>query len=398
MKKNKILIVLMLSFFFFLTGCGTTDIYSSPESIAKEMAKRMSKGEYSKVSELLLNGDKAFIDSSSFENYLNENSLNIVGNKKYEVVKEDNTTENTTSKYVKIRIDDNKILKVYTVKDNNKWYVNIGDSYFDKDLIIKVPTGATVKLNGVQLNSKKYATTELTDRSWANGNKGYDYQQSEDVYTIPTILKGKYTLEVTHNDINTINEEIYSNKRYYNNYMRNNSNTFNTNDDFYNVFVKATDKDTTEIKKFVEEYFANMYKAGSEGKDFKEVSNYFNSKNTTLFTTYESSYNKLKNQFVDNSYSTWTTIISDVKLDFSYDDKYYGVNYVNDGRYIILCKYTANYKATKKYIAKYYGNKEDTTSNEKITKQIILDITKNKDGSFVISDGVRVIPSFKTYE
>lgn len=397
MNKKYFLIILTLFFSFLLTGCGTTNIYSSPEAVAKEMAKRMSKGDYTKINELLLNGDKSFVDSSSFENYLNENSLNIVGNKKYEVVKEENT-DNATFKYVKIRIDNDKILRVYTVKDNNKWYVDIGDSYFDKNLIIKVPTGAVVKLNGVQLDKAKYATTELTDRSWSNGNKSYDYQQSEEVYTVPSILKGKYTLEVTHNNIKPIKEEIYSNKRYYNNYMRNNSKAFNTSNDFYNVFALAAEKDATNVKKFVEEYFSSMYKASSDGKDFKEVSNYFDSKNTTLLTTYESSYNKLKDQFVDKTYSTWTTTISDIKLDFSYDSDYYGVNYVNDDRYIVLCKYTANYKATQKYGKLYYGDKADTISNEKITKAVILDITRNKDESFVINDGVRVIPSFKTYE
>ena len=50
MKKK--IILLSLCMLMFLTGCGGS-YNSSPDAVAEEMAKRLSEGDYKKISELI---------------------------------------------------------------------------------------------------------------------------------------------------------------------------------------------------------------------------------------------------------------------------------------------------------------------------------------------------------
>ena len=72
MKKK--IILLSLCMLMFLTGCGGS-YNSSPDAVAEEMAKRLSEGDYKKISELIYFEENGFIDESSFRNYLSENDL-----------------------------------------------------------------------------------------------------------------------------------------------------------------------------------------------------------------------------------------------------------------------------------------------------------------------------------
>ena len=96
-------------------GC-SSNANSSPDNVALEMANILSKGDYKDVSKLF-DSDEVYIEGKAFEEYLNDNDLNIKGNKKKELVKED-TSNDATSKTVKIKIDTYTIPKILKGKYN----------------------------------------------------------------------------------------------------------------------------------------------------------------------------------------------------------------------------------------------------------------------------------------
>jgi len=392
MKKK--LIVVILFVLVMLTGCGKEDINSSPSAVAKEMAKRLSEGNYENITELLSVDKSTFIDAQSFKQYLNENNLLIEGNEKYEVI-DDGTkvSDKDTTSIVKVRLDENNVLKINTVKKDNKWYVDLGSEEFDKDLIIQVPTGATVKLNGVKLDYKKYAITDEYDRSWVIGGKTYEYVQSMDIYTISSLLKGKYDLQVEHDSIVPFNEQIYSNKPYYNNYMASDDKVvFNSGSDLYAMFARVDSSTESNIKSFVNNYYNDIMKQAEAKMDFSTVTKYFS--DTSKVDEYKKAYEEFAEDMVDTYYSTWTTYHSNLKATFSYQDAAHGVYYIGEGKYLVLAKYTMSYTDTKKYKSAYYKNKEDEVNSKEMTKTVIVSISKNSNGSYVIDDGMKVVPSF----
>ena len=110
MKRVKGYVFLIL--LILLTGC-SGNYNSSPDNVAVEMAKRMSNGDYKNIDELIYVDGNAFIDSVSFKNYLSENDLLIEGNKRYEVIENDEDYSDNSS--IKVSIDDNRILQINTI-------------------------------------------------------------------------------------------------------------------------------------------------------------------------------------------------------------------------------------------------------------------------------------------
>lgn len=396
MKKK--LITLFIFILLLVTGCGSASINSSPEAVAQEMAKRLSNGNYKNIRELLAVDENAFITEEAFQEYLSENNLVIEGNTKYEVDNSSEITDDSTSSVVRIKIDNNKILKVNTIKKDDKWYVDLGSDKIDNNLIIKVPTGSTVKLNGIKLDYKKYGETDNFERYWSIGGSRYDYSQSMDIYTIPSLLKGKYDLQVEGSSFETIIEEIYSNKVYYQNYMESDDKIiFNSDRDSYVVFTKANSNITSELKKFIENYYNDVMKQAEAGNEFSTISKYY-ANNDTLIQTYKKSYENLSNNMIDTSYYTWTTYHSDLKGTFTYSGENDGVYYINENQYIVVSNYTMSYTATTKYKSSFYKDAEDKIEEKKMDKTVVVSVTKDSKGQFVIDGGIKIIPSFKSYE
>ena len=388
MKKK--IILLSLCMLMFLTGCGGS-YNSSPDAVAEEMAKRLSEGDYKKISELIYFEENGFIDESSFRNYLSENDLLIEGNSKYKFIS--STTEsNGENSVVKISIDDNRILQVNTVKKDNKWYVDLGTYVYDEDLIIKVPAGSKVYLNNVELDYKKYAKTEPRETFWSVGSTKYEYTYSVDTYTIPTLLEGKYDLKVEQNNITTVNEEIHSDKSDYIYYMDDENRIFNSGSESYIVNARA-DKDTKdEIKTFVSTFYNELVAKVEKKEEFSTINKYFDTTESDSMTKYESSYKKMVEDLVDNSYTTWKTYNSDLKVKLDYEDITSDVYYVAENRYFVVAKRIFEYKATTKYSSNYYKNKEDKVETETESMFVVLDVEKKND-SYIINGGINVIPS-----
>ena len=245
-------------------GC-SSNANNSPDNVALEMANILSKGDYKNASKLF-DSDEVYIESKAFEEYLNTNDLNIKGNKKIELVKEA-TLNDETSKTVKIKIDNNRILSIDTIKKDDGWYVDLGDYCYDDDLTIVVPKDSTVKLNGNKLSFDKYGETKEEERSVSYGNT-YKYNVEMDTYKVPKILKGKYDLTIEGTNIETINEQITSRRSDYNsNDKRTN---FIKNNNAYILLPKANKTFKEEVDKLIKEYYNAVFNNINNDKDLLE--------------------------------------------------------------------------------------------------------------------------------
>ena len=142
---------------FLLSGC--TNYNSSPDKVALEMVKRMSDSDYKEISELVFLPDNGFVDSSSFKRYLEDKDLLIEGNKTYGVINYNAPKKEEKNVRVTIKTDD-KYINVNTIKKDKKWYVNLGNNYYD-DLVFYVPVGSKVFLNGTELVKESYKSKEM---------------------------------------------------------------------------------------------------------------------------------------------------------------------------------------------------------------------------------------------
>ena len=381
-KGYLFLILLML-----LTGCGG-NYNSSPDNVAEEMAKRMSNGDYKNIGELIYADDNVFVDEISFKNYLSENDLLIEGNKKYEVI-DDEVSDNNS---VKISIDDNRILQVNTIEKDNKWYVNLGEYEFDRNLVIKVPAGSKVYLNDTKLDYKKYAKTEQRDSYWQIGSQKYDYVYAVDTYIVPSLLSGVYNLKVENKNILTVDEKIYSKKSDYNYYVEDNKGIFNSGSEEYIVNASVSNSVADDINKFMDNYYSTLI-TGIEGKkDFSSMSKFFDATELTSLGKYEVAYKKLLEDSVYDFYSTFTVYNSNLKVRLDYEDSTSGIYYVSDGKYFVVAKMILEYDSIKKYDKGWFEGKEDQVSEKTKNTYVVFDIEKQKSG-YVINGGINLMPS-----
>lgn len=376
------IIMLMLCF-----GCSKS-INNSPDGVALEMANILSGGNYKNVDKLF-DGDEVYIESKAFEEYLNTNDLNIKGNKKIELVKEDTSTD-ATSKTVKIKIDNNKILSINTIKKDDKWYVDLGSYCYDDDLKIIVPKDSTVKLNGNKLSFDKYGETKEEERSASYGNT-YKYNVEMDTYKVPKILKGKYDLTIEGTNIETINEQITSRRSSY--ISTDKSTTFIKNNNAYILLPKANKTLKEEANKKIKEYYNALFNNVNNDKDYSELKSYFDSSNTETIKRLETEYNKLiSSKSKKKSYSEESN--SEFSLDkiAYYDD--YGVYYYSNDHIIVLLSCTMKYRHVFNY-TDFMASMNDSFHEDEYqtdTEKIVLNI-KKQDNKYLIEDGTTFVPS-----
>lgn len=367
MKKISKLLCLF-SFVFLLVGC--SNFNKSPESVSEEMVKRMSSGDYKNIEELLYLENNAFIDEISFENYLNKNSINIEGNKNYEVTK---TQENGIYTFVYVRLDNNKGLQIKTINKEDKWYIDLG-SEFDENLIIKVPVGSTVKLNNTKLDYKKYAKVEQDS---LRHNYDYSMDIDVDVYTIPYLLSGKYMLTVENSNIKTISTEINSNSYYF---YDSDEDYFADRNNEYLLKAEPSDELKTNIDNYLNNFYTNMFTSINNTSDFNLIDSLVEEKKE---------YNELLDDKEDiGSYSD--TIHSNFRLNNIEitDSYYYGDNN-------IIVKYNMEYIYHYKFTyTNFMASMGDTFNEDKdVTKTIsgVLQLQKDND-SYTIKSGYNIIP------
>ena len=365
-------------------GC-SSNANSSPDNVALEMANILSKGDYKDVSKLF-DSDEVYIESKAFEEYLNDNDLNIKGNKKKELVKED-TSNDATSKTVKIKIDNNKILSIDTKKKNNKWYINLGNYHYDDDLTIIVPKDSTIKLNGNKLSFDKYGETKEEERSASYGST-YKYSMEMDTYTIPKILKGKYNITIEGKNIETVEEEITSSRS-----SNNESSTFIGSGRAYKLSPKASESIKDAVDKKIREYYNALFNSINGDKDYNELKSYFDSSNEDTIKKLEKEYNKLlSSKSKSNSYSEETN--SEFSLDkiAYYND--YGVYYYSDDHIVVLLTCTMKYRHIFNYTS-FMASMNDNFSEDEYktdTEKTVLNI-KKQNNKYIIEDGTTFVPS-----
>ena len=384
---KKIVMGLWLVLIIFLTGCGK-NFNSSPESVAEEMAKRLSDGDYKKISELIYFEEDGFIDEVSFKNYLVDNDLVIEGNEKYKVLSVDTYSDDSSS-VVKVSIDNNRILKVNTVKKDEKWYVDLGSYVYDEDLTITVPVGSTVYLNNEKLDPKLYAESSKDKFKWTIGYTPYEVDYAIDIYAIPTLLSGEYNLRVENKNIKTVDEKIYTRKSQYDNDKQ----LFSSVKGLYYLKARANTSVESELKEFINNFYNDLFTSVENKEDFSKINKYFNKDNSTLVADYEKEYKELMEDLADEStYSTFSIYNSNLKSTLDYSDESSDIYYYGEDRYLIVSNRTFEYTETRKYNPKYFIDSSDRVSNEKKTGYILVEIKKTENG-YVINGDLNLIPS-----
>lgn len=374
MKKRVFLMFLML--LLLLTGC-SKNFQSSPESVAKEVATRLSNGNYDNILELVNIEEKVFIDQTSFVNFLDEESLKIEGNKKVEIVKTIKSDEDNVT--VEIKIDDYKILKINTIKKENNWYVNLDKYDFAVNFIISVPTGAKVKLNDIELNFETYGSTNFLNMPYNYGDKTYSQYYEIDIYTIPKILKGNYKLQVEHNSIETVNTTI-------------DTNSYNNNDstNFYSTYLsdnsiraRINSGVASSVKTTVNNYFNELVSAINSNDDFSTLEKYFVTNNYSVYAL-KNEYNSLlgKKQKNDSGENTTFTSVTLENIKYNYD--YVGLYHGGD-EVVTFVEYTIKYSGV------INSDNEQKVKDETKTYKAIIHLFK-EGNLFKINDGTNLIP------
>ena len=364
-KVSKVLC--LFCFIFLLVGC--SNFNKSPEAVSEEMVKRMSAGDYENISELLYLEENAFVDSFSFENYLNDNYINIEGNKNYEITDVEEVGNYT---YVYVRLDNNNGLKIKTINKDGKWYIDLGDE-FDENLIIKVPVGSTVKLNNTTLDREKYSKVQQDSL-----RHNYDYSASfdVDVYTIPYILSGDYILTVEKENAKTFTAEIESDVYY----IYDVDNFANRNGE-YLIKMQPTEELKTSVQTYINDLYTQMFNSINSNTDFNIIDSLDEEKDD---------YNELLEEKEEiGSYSE--TIHSDFRLNDVnlIEEYYYGDN-------SILIKYEIEYIYHYKFTyTNFMASMGDTFNEDKdVTGTLngVIQLEKNND-SFIIKTGYNIIPN-----
>lgn len=388
MKKLRGIIVCFLVM-FLLTGCGSSNVFKSPDKVSLEMVKLLSNGNYKKASELLYLDDKTFIDEKSFEQYLNDNQLNIKDNKKIELVEDDSKDEkDITSKIVKVKIDNNKIFELDTKLKDGKWYVDIGDSYYDSNLTIQVPKGAVVKLNGTTLDKSKLASEEeVSDR--ASYSYNYSYKYKVDSYKIEKILRGTYDLNVSGDMISESNVKINSNRNRYSESGENSSfSTYDTS--VYRLLPKVNDNEAKNIDKYIKEFYGALFNEINKDSDnsLDNLKKYLD--DTSIIKERFDRLVKFKDQ--SNNYSIKT--YKNLKLK---DIEYYQGNkgyYYSDDTIIVVAIVKISYHYNFDYIGMMASQSARYKEDKDVDKddKIIIHLKKDKDGYKVVGGSSSIVP------
>ena len=390
MKKLRGIIVCFLVV-FLLTGCGSSNAFKSPDSVSLEMVKLLSNGSYKKASELLYVEDNTFIDEKGFEQYLIDNQLNIKDNKKIELVEDDSKDEkDITSKIVKVKIDNNKIFELDTKSKDGKWYVDIGDSYYDSNLTIQVPKGSVVKLNGITLDKSKY-TTEEEVSGYTSYGSSYTYDYKLDSYKIEKILKGTYELNVTGDSIKESNIKINSNRYYYNEPDEDKTNFSTRDTSVYRLLSNLSDKESDNLDKYLKEFYGAVFSEINKDSDNNSENLGKYMEDTSIVKSNFDRLVKAKDQ--SNSYSIKTYKNLSLKdIEYYQGTKGY---YYNDDTIIVMANLKVGYHYNFDYIGMMASQSARYKEDKDVEKEakVVIHLKKDKDGYKVVDGSASLVPS-----
>lgn len=374
MKSNakKIFILLALLVIpFMTTGCGKN---SSAKDVAVEMVTRLSEDDYKDIGDIFYQDKDSYFDEDAFKAAVQDKKLNISGNKTIKVKEVGSEITDQETGYVKvavqIAIDDNKIFNVDTIKVGDKWYVYEPD-FYDGNIEIIVPKGATVKFNGKKLG-KSYLKTKEEDFTvkYPSSYKSVKLEDVKvDVYKVNNVIEGKYNVSVKANSsskeikdvVYTYGETVKTSDNY--EYDTDYSNKTKS----YTFKLSVTDK---TVDSFVNNYVNTIYSKAANGS-FDNVKSFFDEEcedYSNIKTYYEKLIDKATKSDSDYSYA------SDFKIeDFEQKATYY----YNDDNIVVMFEYELQYKMN------YTSSSYDRTYDVKT----ILVLKKDSNGNYVITNG-----------
>jgi len=324
--KNKIKILLLGIFcVLLLTGCGGRAVNNSPENVAREMANRLSSGNYKNIADLL-GEDFLSISEERFANFVNANNLNIRGNRTLKLIKDNNLDE----RIVRFEIDNNRILEITTREVNGKWFVDLSN-FVHSNLTINVPTGSTVKVDGIDISDMRTETNRTENRrERASNNFDFTFDIGIDVYTIPTLFPGEYSLEVTHDKAVTFNGTIDSR------ISRNSSElglSADRSSNAYTVSLSTSPQEREAIIAFYRQYYEELLETFNARGEFSALSSHLDTNNTTFTAIFSATMGRLNR----GGPSNWSYVYSDMRLtNIEVDDSLGGVIYLGGNRYALF--------------------------------------------------------------
>lgn len=375
MKK---LLVLIVTILIVLTGCGG-NFNSTPEKVALEMVDRLSNGDYDDIEELIYVGENnAYFTEETFKEYLKDNNLLIEGNKETEVVDYEEPEENVTQSDLVVKLDNERAIQFSLIKVEESWYVNLS-SDINGEIEFLVPQGAKVKLDGKELDRKKYS--EEYNASFAVSYSFEDAHAKMDKYTFNTFYNSKFELVVTKDGFKDYKETITEGD------ITNRDNTGIREDYYYFINLRPDDKRTKEVESFVKTYFDGLFDSINNNKDVSEVKKYYS---YDLFEKIQKDYKYKTDALLnENSYSR----------EKDYDYKYKKVVYFEDGIYYVgddCVIVVGNVEYSYHHFFQYFGMMEsfDDGNNDtvkEVSKKMAL-IMKKENDTYKITGGIHMIP------
>lgn len=261
MKKVKYIILIGIMM-LCLTGCGNK--LNGAEDVAKKMAQFLIDENYESAVDLI-DKKELYINSEILKNYVENEDIDLTGNKKLEVIHEE-LEENQSNRKVQIKIDNNKIFWVNTTLIDGKWYVDLDEEV--EDLKITVPKDAIVKLDNNIVSADYSTKDEIKNRfSYSSADRyTVNFTVITDVYTLK-VLPGEYKLDVSGKNINSVSQNIPTN--HYN--FTDTTNLTYTYENGYLVSYKADEERTEKLKKFYSTFILGLANNIANGKSFSDV-------------------------------------------------------------------------------------------------------------------------------
>lgn len=308
-----------------------------PDKVALKYFKAYASNDASALYSTLNLKDSDFVSKKLLKESLQNNDKIDLSNYSVDDVEKGKLTTKVTVKYVESGSsrERTKVINLSKAK-KKKWLIFDNWAVDSSDLVVydyslSVPKDASLKIGGVKVKDK-YKT---------------DYSSSyTDVYKIPSILKGKYNVDVTYDSGMTLSGKLKVSSAY---------GSITSSD------LSIAKKDKKEMTADMKKKLNAIYEAAIDKKDFDSISDLFpEDARDNMKSKYESiesyahlSYNTLKEFSVKDIeisslyiYSDYISVNFKVKYDYKVEYDSYGSGtkeYTGkDKEYTVYAKYKMN--------------------------------------------------------